>query len=124
MTFTIQGELPSLNEIIDACKRRRGKWNAYSTMKEKETKRILQEFMVQGVRPPSIYRPVRINFRWISGSLKKDLDNIAAGKKFILDAMVKGGILKNDTQEQVKGFSDSFELDRTNPRIEVEVMNA
>ena len=124
MRFTIQGELPSMNEIIDACKRRRGNWSAYSAMKAQQTDRIMAEMMIHHVHPPAVYRPVRIHFRWFNRTMRRDLDNIAAGKKFILDAMVRAALLKNDTQEHVLGFTDTFALDRENPRIEVETEEA
>lgn len=55
-----------------------------------------------------VEHPVKISFRWIEGDLKRDLDNIAFSKKFILDALVKRNILPNDNRKWVKGFTDSF----------------
>ena len=49
-----------------------------------------------------------INFTWREKDKGRDLDNIAFAKKFILDAMVRRGIIPDDSQKWVKGFSDSF----------------
>ena len=46
---------------------------------------------------------------WIEDSKRRDLDNIAFSKKFILDALVKTGKLEDDDQDHVKGFTDRFE---------------
>lgn len=49
------------------------------------------------------------------------MDNIAFAKKFILDALVKKGVLKDDGWKWVKGFTDEFFVDKKNPRVEVEM---
>lgn len=37
------------------------------------------------------------------------------------DALVKTGILKNDTWNYIEGYSIDFFVDKDNPRIEVEI---
>ena len=37
----------------------------------------------------------------------------------IQDALVNKGVLKNDGWEHIVGFSDRFDVDTQNPRIEV-----
>ena len=61
---------------------------------------------------------------WASRTAKKDIDNVCAARKFILDALVSMGILPNDTRKWVRGFTDEFIIDRKNPRTEVEIMPA
>jgi Holliday junction resolvase RusA-like endonuclease len=51
---------------------------------------------------------------------KKDPDNILSSKKFILDGLVQAGVLENDGWKQIKGFDESWEVDKKNPRVEVE----
>ena len=53
--------------------------------------------------------------------MKRDLDNVAFFKKFINDAIVKSGLIINDNQKYIKGFRDYFEIDKDNPRVEVEI---
>ena len=58
---------------------------------------------------PKFERPVKINFTWIEGNKKRDIDNVAFAKKFILDALVKAGKLKDDNRNCVIAFKDNFE---------------
>lgn len=73
------------------------------------------------VKKAKITKPVTIRFRWIEKNSRRDMDNIAFAKKFILDALVKKGVLPDDGWKWVKGFRDEFEIDKGNPRIEVEL---
>ena len=41
------------------------------------------------------------------------------GQKFIIDGLVKAGVLKNDGWAQIGDLNHSFEVDKENPRIEV-----
>lgn len=63
-----------------------------------------------------------VKFRWYEANKKRDLDNVAFAKKFIFDALVDCGVLKNDSRKYVVGFSDDFYIDKVNPRIEVEIV--
>lgn len=40
-------------------------------------------------------------------------------KRFILDGMVNSGLISNDGWDQIGDFSDSFRIDKENPRVEV-----
>ena len=94
-------KLPSLNDYIAACRQ-----NAYKGAKMKrETEREIG-FFVRRLRKYEC--PVTIRFLWIEKTAKRDLDNVAFAKKFILDAMVKNGKLPDDGQKWVKGFEDRF----------------
>lgn len=66
-------------------------------------------------------KPVYIDFRWYEENTRRDKDNIAFAKKFILDALVELGILQGDGWKWMTGFSDSFFIDKDNPRIEIEI---
>lgn len=68
------------------------------------------------------FKRQRIIFRWYCKNQKKDPDNISFAKKFILDGMVKAGVLENDGWKQVAGFQDEFYLDKQHPRVEVELL--
>lgn len=56
-----------------------------------------------------INKPVRAVFTWIEENKRRDYDNIAFAKKFILDALVQAGTLKDDNRKIVVGFEDRFE---------------
>ena len=102
----IGAKLPSLNEYIDICRK-----NPYGAA---DFKRQIEDRIALYLIPlPPIQKPVRIHFHWVEENKRRDLDNVAAAKKFILDAMVKKGKLKNDSHEFVVGFSDTFEYGKT-----------
>ena len=102
MKCEIDLKLPSLNEYIKVCRN-----NAYSAAKFK--KNIENSIMNFTNKLPKIKEPVIIHFHWIEANRRRDLDNVAFAKKFILDALVKSGKLPNDNQNWVKGFTDSFD---------------
>lgn len=100
--FEIPLKLPSLNEYTSACRS-----NAFKGSKmKKETEDSISLFLR---RVPEFEGPVFIGFHWIEKDNRRDLDNIAFAKKFILDALVKKGKLKDDGRKYVKGFRDTFE---------------
>ena len=102
---TIPMKLPSLNEYISACKIQRGNWN-----KGNQLKQGIQSDMIYFLHKlPRFEKPVKIKFIWVSTkSDRRDLDNIAFGKKFILDALQQAGRLSNDNRKHVTGFTDEF----------------
>ena len=54
-----------------------------------------------------------VRFEWHEKTKKRDADNIASAKKFILDALVKMGVLQDDSRKYVKGFYDVIVDDKT-----------
>lgn len=101
-TCVIQMKLPSLNEFIRA-----ERTNRYMGA---NMKRSTQDGIAWFIRKlPKFEKPVFIHFHWVEKTSKRDLDNIAFAKKFILDALVENGKLKDDSQKYVRGFTDTFE---------------
>ena len=101
ITCEINMKLPSLNDYVALCRD-----NKYKAAKFK--KNIEDDIAIFINRLPRFEKPVRIHFVWIEGNKRRDLDNIAFAKKFILDALVKCGKLKDDNRKCVTGFTDSF----------------
>lgn len=98
----INMKLPSLNEYINACRKNR---YAGASMKTK----IENDIAYYVSNLPRFDKPIKIHFHWIEGNKRRDLDNVAFGKKFILDALVKCGKMKDDNRKCVTGFIDTFE---------------
>lgn len=101
ITCEIPFRLPSLNEYIGECRR-----NKYAGAKMK--KQIENDIGLYIEKLPRFEQPVVIHFHWIEGNKRRDLDNIAFAKKFILDALVKHGKLKDDNRRCVTAFTDTF----------------
>lgn len=66
--------------------------------------------------------PVRLRFTWYCANRRQDPDNICFQRKFILDGMVNAKLLENDGWDQILGFVDDFEIDKTNSRVEIEII--
>ena len=113
--FIIEGRLPSLNEY---CKAERTGYHCANNMKKGCQRAIEADIRRFKLKP--IKRPVKILYRFYEPNRRRDKDNIAGvAHKFIQDALVNAGILKDDGWDYVIGFSDEFYLDRKYPRIEV-----
>ncbi len=112
--FIIKGSLPSMNEIIEAAKSHYG---TYSKMKKEYTE--LVKYSAYGLKPCS---KATLIIKYYCKDKRKDKDNIAAGKKFILDGLQAAQIISNDNWVGVEAWKEEFYTDKTNPRIEVEVI--
>ena len=107
-------KLPSLNEYTAACRS-----NAYmgASMKKKVQKDILPYIS----KLPRFENPVYIHFHWVEGNRRRDLDNCAFAKKFILDSMVECGKLKDDNRKCVLGFTDTFSVEKGVYKVILEI---
>ena len=116
--LTIPGRLPGLNEYITA--ERTNKYQA-AQMKKRAEDTIIT-LAKENLRKP-IKIPVIIHYRWYEKSRRRDKDNISGyGRKLVQDALVKAGKLPGDGWKHICGFSDEFEVDKQNPRVEVEIV--
>ncbi|WP_010276490.1 RusA family crossover junction endodeoxyribonuclease [Paenibacillus senegalensis] len=110
----IPGNLPTMNEMIDASK---AHWSVYRDMKEQNTQLVA----MIAKRLPEIDRADLI-ITWYCKDRRKDKDNIAAGQKFILDGLQQSGRMKNDGWKQIGDITHRYEVDKKNPRVEVELL--
>lgn len=122
-TFVISGTLPALNDLLRSRGVQRGKWSKYNVEKKAIEHRIACEIRAQGIRP--IPGAVSFSFEWHEPNRRRDPDNItAAGRKLILDALVRCGVLDGDGWKVVKGWSDDFSVSKDNPCIVVTISPA
>ena len=117
-SFFIPTTLPTLNEIIAAAKSGQGKGNAYSRMKKSVTDAVCWCAKEAKLQPMD---QVTILCYWKEKTKRKDPDNLVAAKKFILDGLVKAGILPDDGWAHVLGFADKWVVDAKNPGVYVEL---
>lgn len=114
--LTIPGTLPNLNDYIAAERTNRHKGAKMKAGSGNVVAVAIRQCM-RGVR---IEKPVFMEYLWVEPSRRRDKDNISSfGRKVIQDALVNTGVLKGDGWKHVVGFSDRFEVDAKNPRIEV-----
>lgn len=116
----IPGRLPGLNEYTTA---ERSKKYAGARMRKDAEKRIelAAKSQLRGVR---FKGPVIMHYTWVEPNRKRDKDNIAFAKKFVQDALVHVGVLENDGWNHIDGFSDRFIVEKSKPRIELEIVEA
>jgi len=115
----LPGPLPGLNEIIDARRAQRGRWNAYTTMKRRWQTQCVRIIQAAGLIPMA---RCTILFTWREPNRKRDPDNVVMGKKFVLDALQQAGILPNDGWRHIAAFRDRWEVDRDAPGVLVELI--
>lgn len=116
-TYEILGKLPGLNEMIGAINRHRFAGN---DLKKKYTKECATRAIIE--RVPKFNNPVRIHFDWIETDKRRDIDNVSAGAKYVLDSLVLTGKIPNDGPTHVKGISHAFPApDKKNPRVKVTI---
>lgn len=114
--LVIEGTLPGLNDYQYKC---RSHFNKGNEMKQ-SCICIVSAYIFQQIRNLHIEKKVRIDYYWYEPNRKRDLDNISSfGRKVIQDALVENQVLKNDGWKNIVGFSDTFFIDKENPRIEV-----
>ena len=119
MVFEILGRLPGLNEIIEAAKQGKGKYQPYALMKEKYT-----EMIAWIAKKLPSYEKVALVITWYEPNSRRDPDNIMAGQKFILDGLVAAKVIPNDNQKYIVSIIHRFRVDKQNPRVEVEIIDA
>lgn len=113
--MTIKGELTDLNAYVNACRRNRF---VGAKIKKDETERVYWECKEQKIKPATKF-PVRITFNWYLKNKRVDPDNAVFGKKFLLDGFVMAGVLPDDSQKYIKGFSEDWFIDKEFPRTEI-----
>jgi Holliday junction resolvase RusA-like endonuclease len=115
--FIIKGCLCTLNEYTRATRANK----MLSARIKREQEQVVSWSIRQWLNNWKAKKPVFVKFTWVEKNKRKDKDNIAFAKKFILDALVKCGTIADDKWDNVVGFSDKFEIDKDNPRVEVEI---
>lgn len=111
--FIIRDKLPSLNDVI--AKNRTNRYEGAKFKKSIETSigwEIKKAVIAKTLKP--VVTPCEIEVEWHEATKRRDVDNIHSSIKFILDAMVKNKILKNDSRRYVKQIYHEVVDDKDN----------
>lgn len=108
-TFKVRGRMQGLNDYIKDNRGNKGKFLG-NQMKKFQTEEVMREVTAMGDTMPRFTKPVFITFHWIEINNKRDPDNFIFAKKFVLDGMVKIGMLPNDGMKNIVGFKDTWEV--------------
>jgi len=115
--LVIEGIMPDLNTLINAMK---GHYQAYAKEKRRWTERTAWLCRAEAIAP--VQQPVVVEFDWYSKNRRRDPDNLRIGSKFVLDGLVKAGVLPDDSQRWIVGFQDRFHVDKDLPRVVVRLV--
>lgn len=103
MRIEIPFRLPGLNEYVSGNRRNKYAGNAMKQGLERDISLFIR---ASGAKP--VQGPVTLHFTWYEPTRRRDKDNVAFAKKFILDALQKCGVLPNDNNRYLLGFTDTF----------------
>ena len=116
-------ELPSCNDQLNA---ERIVWHVHGhaqtkgmDVKKKTEEQLVQFFNLQN--PPTFTGAVNVFFEWHAKNRRKDKDNIAFAKKYILDALQKASIIKNDSWNLCTPLDVGWVVDPQNVGVLIEI---
>jgi len=108
--YTIESKLPTLNEYILA---ERTNMFMGANIKKKATEACM--WYCKHLRGQvDLNVKYDIHFEWHMQNRKLDPDNVCYAKKFIMDGLVKSGVIDNDGAKRIYGFRDTFIYDGKN----------
>jgi hypothetical protein len=114
IVVSIPHRFVSLNDYINA-----ERTNKYMGAKIKKSETQVAENAFRGLQP--ILDPCKVRFTWVVTDKRRDLDNIAFAKKYILDGAVSAGVLKGDNMKYIVGFEDVLAFGDSE-KVEVEFL--
>jgi Holliday junction resolvase RusA-like endonuclease len=114
MKLVVEGRFPGLNKYTRA---NRGSTGWGSSVKKKWTNIVAWACKEQELEEAE--EPIDIKFVWYEKNRRRDPDNFAFAKKFVLDGLEKAGVIKNDGWKNIKSFSDQWKVDKNEPKVEV-----
>jgi len=113
----IYGRLDGLNKYVNDNRN-----NRYKGSKNKRDNEKVVFKAIQALKDvEACVYPISIRTTWYEPDKRRDGDNIVFAKKYILDTLVKRGIIKGDGQRYINSFVDIIKTDTENPRIEIEL---
>jgi len=111
MKIRFNYDYPTLNQLISSAQKRKGKFSPYGIEKKQATnytEMIVKEYIKEN-NTPIFENSVEIKCVWFRGNKRSDPDNISACIKYVIDGIVKGKLLKDDTMKYIHKISHEFE---------------
>ena len=114
----IPGRLPGLNEYIKAC----GRHYMQAARMKSDSKQLVAQHLHSQLKHRPLQCPVKLHYRYFEPNRKRDLSNITGYfHKIFEDTLVSEGYIPDDGWDGISGFTDSFEVDSENPRVEITI---
>jgi len=124
--FTINGTLNGLNDYIRAERTQVGKGRSFLTkgaLLKKDQQHKVAMCIRRDLKRLHIDCPVTLNYMFYEPNKKRDHDNVASFcMKVTQDALVECKVIDNDGWRNIIAFHCDFDVDKKNPRIEVEIV--
>lgn len=85
-------------------------------MKQRD-QNIIRHYIPHGLK---FKKRIFIEYNFYEPNTRRDKDNVAGYFiKIFQDALVQSGAIDNDGWKNIRGWSNYFDVDKANPRIEV-----
>ncbi len=119
--FIIDAKLPSLNEYQEKCRA-----NRYAGAKMKKD---IEDVILWSIRTAAnkgtLHKvtayPVQVAIEWHEKDKRRDIDNIQSAAKFILDAMTKSNLIKDDGRKYISQVTPRV-IDDTKTFVKVKIL--
>lgn len=119
VSFRINGRLDGLNEYTAA-----NRSNRFAGGKMKNKNETIVRIAIAEANCEKVKNyPCRVVFNWNDNG-RRDIDNVAFSKKFILDALQKMEIIENDNRKCITSLQDNFYIDKKNEFCDVVILEA
>ena len=112
ITIKIPHELADLNKFIYEQRANRFGGNKIKRQNTELCKTYFKKAINEGLKLNGDSLPINITFEWHVKNKRKDKDNIAFAKKFVLDGMVESGLIPNDGWGEVGNLTDTFQVNK------------
>lgn len=112
IAIKIPHELVDLNKFVNAQRANRFGGNKIKRQNTELCKTYFKKAINEGLKLNSDSLPINITFEWHVKNKRKDKDNIAFAKKFVLDGMVESGLIPNDGWKEVGSLTDTFQVNK------------
>lgn len=113
-----KGRLPSLNEYIRVLNNNRYQANNFKQAVENEL-----VWTIKASKMTATDKPCVVHITFHEKDKRRDIDNIYSANKFVLDALRKAGIIRNDSQAYITDVKDNFVKDDTD-FVEIELIES
>ncbi len=120
--FVIKRKLPSLNDVIEKNRSNKYLGAKFKSDIEEAIGWDIKQALTKGTLKP-IVEPCDILIDFYESTKRRDTDNVQSSTKFILDSMVKNGVLKNDNRKWVKQIYHKIHDDNED-WVKVSIVNA
>lgn len=120
-----KNKMPSMNDLIRAERtifKRNGKIVSQGSLLKKKWQQYICTCIIRDCGKQKIEKPFTVHFEIFEPDMKRDIGNVFAPlEKYTMDALQDTQTIPNDNQKWYKGFSATFNIDRTNPRVIVTI---